>query len=223
MRKKIVGIFVCTLVLAATVLPVAGIMTISNNKNIEKTVNSDTTIIQNLDDSQNTNNPKENTPQPAATKTGYLSMPAAAFQPFSDSTDYTNYGTWIYGTDQFIAPVYLPHDAIVTRVTVYWRDVSASDLQFILIKYPLGSDTEINMAEGLSSGSSGEGTTVDDTIVDGKIDNIGHSYFFWVALMAGPNIKLRNVLIEYTYDTGGNSNYQDISQQTQPIQNILSR
>ena len=68
--KKIVGILVCMLVIAAAVLPVAGIMTINNTKKMESSFNSDDDIKQQREDSTEINELNENTPMPLATKTG---------------------------------------------------------------------------------------------------------------------------------------------------------
>ena len=60
-------------------------------------------------------------------KTGYVSVPAAAFDIGADYGSYINNGNAVWGTDGFLAPVYLPHGATVTRVTFFWMDDNALD------------------------------------------------------------------------------------------------
>ena len=180
MKAKIISILVVTL-LIATALPAIGIMNISQKTKTEP-----------------------NDPQPAATKTGYLSVPAAAFVAEYETTDYDNFGSFISGTNGlFCAPLYLPHEATITKVTFYWEDTSmAWDGYLALFRYPLGGTDEY-MADTSTSGSSGSGVSVDNTINNAKIDNTGYSYFLWLSTPGTIyDIKYRNALIEYTYETG---------------------
>jgi hypothetical protein len=200
MKVKIVCILVMTLLIASA-LPAVGIMNIGNTTKTEP-----------------------NDPQPAATKTDYLSVPAAAFIPSDDSTTYHNFGTWLAGEwGAFCAPVYLPNGATVNKVTFYWHDSSvAGDAWLTLIRYPFSGYDEF-MAEVYSSGNAGSGFSEDNTIDYAVIDNIGYSYFLWVEI---PDllytIYYNNVLIEYTYETGGSSG-EDIveNEQTQVSQDPI--
>jgi hypothetical protein len=192
MKAKIIYILVCTLLIAAAVLPAAGIMKIGQTTTTEP-----------------------NDPQPTAIKTGYLSVPAAAFVAYTETKDYENWGSFIWGNGWFHAPIYLPNDATVTKLTFYWYDGSVpSDARLILVRYPMGGSEE-DMAEVDSSGSSGAGFGEDNTIDLSIIDNIGYSYILALRLYDNPNLIYYNALIEYTYDAGGSSG-EDIAENGQP-------
>jgi hypothetical protein len=178
MKKKIVGIFV-SMLLIATALPAVGIMTISNTKTSEP-----------------------NDPQPIATQTGYLSVPAAAFTPEDQLNNYDNYGSYLTGVGWFYAPVYLHNEATVTKLTFYWSDLSvANDAHLLLIRYPFGG-SEDQMADIYSSGSGGAGSDWDITINFPVIDNTRYSYFLCVSLNDIFSIFYYNAVIEYTYVCG---------------------
>ena len=179
MKKKIIGILVCAL-LIATALPAVGIMNISQTM---KTEPSD--------------------PQPAAIQTGYLSVPAAAFTPEDQLINFFNYGSYITGDGWFYAPVNIHNEATVTKLTFYWSDFSVSDARLILIRSFNGLEDQ--MAEASTSGSAGGGFSEDITISNALIDNTAYSYFLALDLADMHSIYYYNAIIEYTYATGENS------------------
>ena len=58
--------------------------------------------------------------------TDYMSIPAAAFTPLSQSSNYENHGRYIIalGNDAilFAAPVYFPQEAIIKRISACFFD-----------------------------------------------------------------------------------------------------
>ena len=199
MKAKIICILVLTL-LIATAIPVVGIMNIGNTTKTET-----------------------NKPQPSATKTGYLSVPAGAFIAESTTREYYNFGSYFYGKGWFYAPVYLPNEATVIKLTFYWYDYSVSDAQLLLLRYPFGGSEE-KMVDIWTSGYGGNGFTEENTIDFADIDNTGYSYFLAVSLTDVGNLQYHTVLIEYTYVTGGSSG-EDITEneQVQVSQDLITR
>ena len=180
--------------LAVVVLPAAGIMNIGHTTTTE---------------------PSD--PQPAATKTGYFSMPAAAFNPVQDTVSFSNAGNYVSGDGPLIAPVYLPHEATVTKLTFYWADYNGGhNGRIFLVRYPMSGNNQV-MAEAHTSGSSGDGSSYDDTIDNPKIDNALFSYFA-VFDITDTLVVCYNVQIEYTYETVISSEEMANSQQTQVSQ-----
>jgi hypothetical protein len=212
MKGKIISILIMTLLIAATVLPAAGIITITTKK-VEKPLSHDTIIEQELEDTPEINKPDGTTSPRTATKTGYLSVPAAAFIPEKNTVEYFGFGSFLEGIGWFYTPVYLPHEATVSEVNFYWSDLSVGiDTKLILVRYPMGGAEE-EMALVETSGSSGDGFSIDNTIDFADIDNAGYSYFLGVGLH--DDITYFNALITYTYETGGGSGDMDNNQQSQ--------
>jgi hypothetical protein len=182
MKKKIVGMLVCTLLIAAAVLPAAGIMNIGHTKT------------------------EPNNPQPAATKTGYFTVPAAAFIAEDDTISYHNYASWLTGRGAFCAPVYLPNEATVTKLIFFYSDLSSGyNAELGLFRYPFGATEEL-MSYVETSGNTGNGYIEDNTIDYADIDNYRNSYFLWFDNPANIyDIYFLSVIIEYTYETGGSS------------------
>lgn len=143
---------------------------------------------------------EDTTPEPLAIQTDYFSIPAAAFIPESSSMSYTGSGNLIGGEGKFYAPVYLPKDAIVTKLLFFWSDYyGADDGTVSLLRYSFGAPSTTTMAGASTSGSTGSGASEDTTIDYAEIDNSQYSYF--VALdFPSALIKCYNVVIEYNYE-----------------------
>ncbi len=134
----------------------------------------------------------------ASTSTGYISVPASAFRPNSDSLDYTNRGYDLKvntGFGSFTAPLRLPHGATVISMTVHFDNQDLGDSGFArMSRTEFGGFTP--MAEILFVGDSG---SLSDTSIDyAVIDNAQYSYYLSV-YFNDPTITLYEVLIEYTY------------------------
>jgi hypothetical protein len=137
-----------------------------------------------------------------ATRTGYISVPAAAFEPGADTFQYHNNGSNLY-TDygaNFFAPVNLPDGSTVTKVTFYYYDDTATDnVAMSLRRYDLGAHLGYIMAE-TSSSDGGYGDDYDDSISYAQIDNQANTYYLYAAFgTTGSNLKVLTVVIEYEY------------------------
>ena len=202
MNKKIVGILVCMLMIAVAVLPATGIMTISNTKPVESSFSSDTELEQEAKDSLEKNEPYEK-PMPAATKTGHLSIPAAAFTPRNNDIYVKNYGHDLTGEGSFVAPVYLPHGATVTNLTYYWRnEIAASARAHLSRNYMNGTADELANV-WIDGAVHGNGVSWTNNIDFAEINNSLYSYFLELGIC--PEMGVYGFKIEYTYTTGGSS------------------
>jgi len=134
-------------------------------------------------------------------RTGYVSISAAAFGPFTDGREFWNRGDSVYMEGStccsFYAPVQLPHGAEVTKLTFKWEDFSMfGDSKLTLYRnHHNGSSTE--MAEALSTNFLGLGQSYDDTIDTPSINNSVYSYYLHLGLPTA-NIKCFGAIIEYT-------------------------
>ncbi len=102
-------------------------------------------------------------------------------------------------TTGFVAPVHLPDNAIVNRMTVYFKDASVSiNLTVFLQKNNLITQ----MATISSSGTPGETSSFDNTIVTPDISNAGSAYVIYAVPQGGAwpgdEIIVRRVVLEYT-------------------------
>jgi len=134
--------------------------------------------------------------------TGYVSIPAAAFRPEEDGYDFINYGSELNNndgnSDEYYAPVQLPHGAIVTEMTFYWFDASSADDGVATLLRGTTSGGYNQMARADTSGDSGDGDSFDNSISYAVVDNSQYTYHLkW--LLRDANIKGYFVVIEYTY------------------------
>lgn len=149
-----------------------------------------------------------------AAKTGYVSVPGVAFipdNPFNDPTDNGEDGTTIeYSTvegarrgdegvneEDFSAPVYLPHGATITLVTLYATDGGLGNIELTLNSYDGTSLTEIadidtNPGAGTYQQASGALSTV--------VNNLTNAYVLQASI-PDSTFLVRRVLITYTYTT----------------------
>jgi len=197
MKKKTVVILVCALLIAAAVLPAAGIINISNTKPAENSFDFDAASEREISE------PDDPEPEPTATKTGYLSIPAAAFTPRDNDMYVKNEGYQLTGEGFFIAPVYLPNGATVVNLTYYWRnEVSASARAHLSRNYMNGATDEL--ANVWIDGSvQGYGVSWINTIDFAEIDNSRYSYFLELGIGSGMDVY--GFKIEYTYKSGGST------------------
>ncbi len=205
MKKKIVGILICILVSASVVVSAAGIMNTATTKSIESRLSSSSAEKDSGERGTTINKQNDIIPQPADTKTGFLSIPAAAFNPEDNTMTYEISGLSVRGIGSFYASVYLPNEVTVTKLTFYWVDLSESkDGELLLMRSVMGEGYSTGMARVETIGSDGSRrTSWDDEIALAKIDNSKYGYHLILRLDSG--IYCYNVLIEYTYETGGSS------------------
>ena len=140
----------------------------------------------------------------------YLSIPSAAFKAREDVANYNSFdanGDCFFNTgstDIILAPVYLPHGATVSRVTLYYVDNSSSDLVCRLIYHANNFGSSILMAFLQTSGAAtGYNAILDAVISDPVIDNAGKLYSIQVSAIngnwTGSNLKVKGAMIEYTF------------------------
>jgi hypothetical protein len=139
-------------------------------------------------------------------KTGYVSVPAAAFGPEDDYFQYNNDGWVLSPSDQssylYYAPVQLPHGATITAMTFGWVDLSAAQDATCALKVDrlgAGAPVVVEIAAVSSTGSSGDGTSSTSTIdpTYGTIDN--SQYIYYIEWNLPDMIKGSGVIIEYTF------------------------
>ena len=121
--------------------------------------------------------------------TGYITVPAAEFQSwYYDDIVYTGHILYNGGPSDvtLFAAVQLPHGAIVTNMTFYWRDLdTVENIDCQLWRTNPDSTSWVTLASGYSSGDSGFGSTIDTTIAYATVDNSQHSYCMRVELPGG--------------------------------------
>ena len=106
-------------------------------------------------------------------------------------------------TASFYAPVQLPHGVTVTKVTSYWYDVDSEDIYCVLVRTNTTGSLN-NMAFVSSSGSAGDGSTVDTTIPYSSTDNSLYQYTLYMNIDANSptsNLRFRFATIEFVYPT----------------------
>ena len=214
MKKKFVGTLVCMLLITAAVLSATGIM-INSSSNVADSYIDHKTLLDN-----EISEPAEPAPEPAVTKTGYLSIPAAAFNPKYNDVYYKNSGYHVTGQAYFVAPVYLPHGVTVKKMTYYWvNEVPASAWLFLSRNYMDGTTEDMANA-WIDGGVTGNGNDTTDKIDYPEIDNSLYSYYLELCLDVG--MGCYGVIIEYNYKCGSSS--QDITEgEYSLVPNICNR
>ncbi len=146
--------------------------------------------------------------------TGTISIPGLAFQPFDGAgilvRDISGGGVTPSSSSSVLsyAPIQLPNNATVTKLSFYWADSSNSNGNVSLYRTDMQGN-ENAMAAAFSSGGSsggGGGTTVTSsssttTISSAAIDNTAYSYYLYLNLPIdsnGASIKAYGVTVEYT-------------------------
>ncbi|MBN2174695.1 MAG: hypothetical protein JW731_11215 [Bacteroidales bacterium] len=138
-------------------------------------------------------------------KTESIIIPPAAFTCDFNDRGYYNGGEVIMTNDLLInvngfeAPVYLPHNATVVKVTSYWQDNSTNSgtLLFSRTKLTDGSDNTLS-ANYTYWQSTVRNYLTDTTIETPVIDN--NNYMYYLGLLLYNDILFYGAKIEYTYD-----------------------
>lgn len=132
-----------------------------------------------------------------ATKTGYVAVAAAAFQPARSGLTYTNTGAYLtalYVNSQFYAPAQLPNGATVTRLT--WAGVNPIEAASGQLKlYRCNLAGTINEMASVDS-TSGGGEQSDTTISNATVDNSLYQYYLRMELSGAFGYS---AIIRYTY------------------------
>jgi hypothetical protein len=136
-------------------------------------------------------------------RTHYFVVGGEGFVPGSN-VDYQNTylmgGAYIYtGSGALVAPVHLPHGAVVTELKVFFNDTSTSNMTVYLARLNLSSGGYVFMAAVDSSGISGYGSKTDTTISYATIDNTAYGYHIhaWSDSWDS-NLKIMGALVVYT-------------------------
>jgi hypothetical protein len=193
------------LVFTSVVVSATRIMTTSTTTSNESSPQS--TFIDNITEKRQTpiNEQDGVLSQREKNKTGFLSIPPCAFIPKNETIDYYLTGLSIYGNGTFYAPVYLPDEAIVTKLTFYWCDYSESkNAELSLWRKDIGIGVAQGMVELHTYGNdSSNHYSMEDDIAVATINNANYSYY--LELWSYPYISCNDVQIEYTYVIGGSS------------------
>jgi len=139
------------------------------------------------------------------TKTESIIIPPAAFTCSFNDRGYVNNGDVIGTYDLFInvngfeAPVYLPHNAIVVKVTTYWQDNSTNSGTLLFSRTKLTDGSGNTLSDNYTYWQSTVRNYLTDTTIDTPvIDNNNYSYRLGLTLYN--DILFYGAKIEYTYD-----------------------
>jgi hypothetical protein len=104
------------------------------------------------------------------------------------------------GFHALVAPVHLPHQAVVTAFEVFFYDSSSNDLTVYLQGQSLGGSGYTTMATVASSGTAGYCSQVDTTIDYAMIDHTAYSYHVYAFSSAwdGDNLRIKGAVVTYT-------------------------
>jgi hypothetical protein len=143
---------------------------------------------------------------PPTATTGRLSIPAAAFVPFSDNYQYENLGrrlTYLGGPARahFEAPVHLPQGAQVTKVTFHFNDDSTAANGYARLCRTDLAGNYLDMAYIDSYYAWGYAGRSDTSIESPVVDNSQYAYWvYWdlpISTGTGNNVWGCGVVIEY--------------------------
>jgi len=138
------------------------------------------------------------------TQKGYLSIPAAAFNPVMDGYDYmvSIYdGVYTYNnsSEWYMTPVQLPDGCTITNVTYYWWDMDAvNNTDVTIYRGTLSSGAVATLISLTSSGAPGNGSSQSTSISNSTIDNSQYSYYIYSRVYISNH--LLGVIIEYEYN-----------------------
>jgi hypothetical protein len=132
----------------------------------------------------------------------YFTIGSEGFAPGGNVDYFNTYGNGgayiVSGIGALVAPVHLPHGAVVTEFRVYYYDNSAGNLDVSLLKQGFNS-AYVNLAEVTSSGTPGYSNGVDTTIYSATINNTNGSYLVNAYSDAWDyNLKIKAAVIVYT-------------------------
>jgi len=193
------------LVFMSVVVSAARIMNTSSTKENVNELNSDSVKNDSVEQPIIMNKQDDIQTQKVETKTGFLSIPASAFNPKNNTMTYYSEGLYIMGTGTFYAPVYLPNEAIVTKLTFHWLDnLESKDGLLELWRGGIEGGWAEHMTE---VGTYGKEVLVKNSSVDeiyhATIDHANYTYYLTFRSSFG--IYCDTVQIEYTFVTGGSS------------------
>jgi hypothetical protein len=135
-------------------------------------------------------------------KTSYISVPASAFQPVEDGYDYDIGGDVVENidgqSDDYVAPVQLPHGATVTKLTFHWWDQSSADGNCYLVRFDPATGDQDALADAVTSGEAGVVDSSQDTTISyASVDNSQFTYHLGL-ILPDSMVAAFGVFIEYT-------------------------
>jgi hypothetical protein len=139
-----------------------------------------------------------------SSKTSYISVSAAAFRPSGDLYTFANIGNYLAPSDPnsslFVAPIQLPHGAVITSVTYFWQDLDpgVDKNTWVELERSDLDGTGVPLVEVYSSGGSGNGSTKEPCTFNCEVDNSQYAYFLEVNFTSTALQALYGVTIEYT-------------------------
>jgi hypothetical protein len=139
----------------------------------------------------------------SAPRIQYLMIGSEGFVPGSNvpyANTYGNGGAYIVsGSGALVAPVHLPHGAVITEFKVFFYDASSSDMTASLETQGVASSYFV-LASVSSTGISGYGNQTDATISNPTVDNKRYSYLIYAFCTAwdGGNLRIKGALVTYT-------------------------
>jgi hypothetical protein len=132
----------------------------------------------------------------------YFVVGGEGFVPGSNVDYFNTYGNGgayiVSGSGALVAPVHLPHGAVVTELRVFFYDNSSSDMTVSLDLQGMSGGYS-TMARVSSSGAPGYMSETDTTITSATIDNLAYSYLVYAYCSAwdGGNLKIKGAVIRY--------------------------
>ncbi len=135
-------------------------------------------------------------------RTHYFVVGSSGFLPGSNvayTNTYGNGGAYIAsGSGAMVAPVHLPHGAVVTAMRIYFYDASSADMTVYLDAESLAGGF-VQMAAVTSLGTGGYYNTTDSSISSATINNAAYSYLIYAyASSWSSNLRIKGAVITYT-------------------------
>jgi hypothetical protein len=141
-------------------------------------------------------------------KTQIYSLSGVDFRTTSITDNYQlataqGYGWMNNGTNPVLAPVHLPHGAVITSMVVYFFDSHVTQNLVVRLRVGHGfSSISDQMAEVISSGTPGNTLLIDNSILFSQVNNAGNFYFITAESSTGTwtdaGLVINQVQINYT-------------------------
>lgn len=146
--------------------------------------------------------------EPRTTVTRTITIPAAAFSPMDDNTDFFNNSAsliTVSGSGEFIAPIFFEApEVIIRKLTLFAYDGGGADVCVKLLRIPpLTADGEL-MGEACSTGAAFGVRSFTQTSLSPRRITGGYGPALWLSLPGNSSgWAFYGVRIIYSYETGG--------------------
>jgi hypothetical protein len=146
--------------------------------------------------------------EPRVTVTRTMTVPAAAFGPMDDNTDFFNNSVSILtvsGSGEFVAPVFFEAPEVTVRkITLYAYDGGGANACVKLLRIPPAASDGTLMGEACSTGAAFGVRAFAQTSLNPRRVAAGQGAALWLSLPGdGTGWAFYGVRITYTYETGG--------------------